>query len=367
MTDYKDTFIEWYNNAFKTSYLYEAMERCVEDSPWHRERNVAVHTDMVVSQFLTRSQPFDIIGALAVAFHDVGKPDALRVKFREDRGEYKAFTGHEQMSARLWEQFAVANWKELSETFTLFPEDIYKVAVMIEHHVPWSVKDKRKLDAIILTMLTISNVDTFENVLISDTFGRISDDAEEKRERSWEWVDKEIISRKGWMWKHGSPSGEKVAFFPVGASGSGKSTFFKSNGFANVETFSLDALRHEWYDAEDYENAFAMSCDDNGFIHKAQKQYQQMMRDGVKEIFVDNTNLTRKIRRFWTTEARNRNYKVVFFLFPSDRQTLVDRQSTREDKSVPASVVLNQYSKIQMPLYYGEADEIIVLDTNLPK
>jgi hypothetical protein len=46
---------------------------------------------------------------------------------------------------------------------------------------------------------------------------------------------------------------------------------------------------------------------------------------------------------------------------------LVVRQESREDKTVPADAVLRQYNQIQMPLYYGEFDEIIVIDNNLPK
>ena len=141
MFDSVDTFITWYNQVFKVSYLYEAMEQTVEGSPWHRERNVGVHTDMVVSQYLTRSDIFDKIGALACAFHDVGKPNSMTQKFREDRGTYNAFNGHEQVSARLWEQYAVANWKTLVETFGLVSHDIYKIAVLIEHHVPWGMRD----------------------------------------------------------------------------------------------------------------------------------------------------------------------------------------------------------------------------------
>ena len=369
MTDSVDTFIAWYNNLFKTSYLYEQMERTVEDSLWHRERNVAVHTDMVVSQYLSRCNVnglFSIVGALACTFHDVGKPNSMTQKFREDRGTYNAFNGHEQVSARLWEHYAVANWKNLVDAFGLVPHDIYKVAVMIEHHVPWGMRDKKKLDAVILTQLSNTWKDVYSDVLLSDTYGRISDDAEEKQEKSRRWVQTEIGKREGWDWYSDIPENGKVVYFPISASGGGKSTLYKGNGFKDVEYFSLDALRHDWYDADDYENAFAMSCKDKGFIHKAQKHYQQMLRDGIKKLFVDNTNTTRKTRRFWVQEARNRGYKTIAYLFPSDRETLVARQESREDKTVPADAVLRQYAQIQMPLYYGEFDEIIVIDNNLP-
>lgn len=370
MADSLDTFITWYNNVFKIDPLYVAMEQCVEDSPWHRERNVAVHTDMVVDQYLSRCNisfsTFSIIGAIACAFHDVGKPAAMTLKFREDRGYYNAFNGHEQMSARLWEQYAVENWPALVKIFDLVPMDIYRIGVMIEHHVPWGLRDKRKLDAVILTMLSNTYRDTFGDVLLSDTYGRISDDGEEKQKKSQIWVDTEIAKRQSWDWWEEIDNKENVLYVPISASGGGKSTLFRDNRFSDVENFSLDKLRHRWYHETDYAYAFEQSCKDKGFIHKAQKEFTSLLRE-KKDVYLDNTNTTRKTRRFWITEARNRNYKVVAFLFPSDSQTMVDRQFSREDKSVPAIAVLRQYDQMQMPLYYSEADEIIVLDINLPK
>ena len=88
MTNLKSEFIKWYNNEFHLDPLYVAMENTVEDSPWHRERNVGVHTDMVVSEYIARNQSdWDIAilcGAFACAFHDVGKPDAMEEVFKED-------------------------------------------------------------------------------------------------------------------------------------------------------------------------------------------------------------------------------------------------------------------------------------------
>lgn len=363
----KQAFIHWYNNEFKLDSLYLAMEATVEDSPWHRERNVGVHTDMVVSEFLSSSTlGFSLIGALVCAFHDVGKPGAMKMKWTEERGHYKQFGGHEQVSARLWEAYAVANWKSLVEKFNLAPYDIYRVAVMIEHHVPWGLRDKRKLDAVLLTMGEVGDLDVFSNILLADTYGRISDDAEQKQKNSAEWLDKEVMSRIGWNWKMGSPDNEKVVYFPIGPSGCGKSSMFRNQGFADVSHFSLDALRHKWYHETDYGYAFEQSCKDKGFIHKAQKEYQQMLRDGVSEVFVDNTNTTRKTRRFWVTEAKNRGYKTMAYLFPSDVETLVARQEDREDKTVPSEAVRRQYNQVQMPLYYGEFDVIAVMSGNLP-
>ena len=40
---------EMVEKALKSSDLWTVMVNTVEDSPWHREANVAVHTEMVVA------------------------------------------------------------------------------------------------------------------------------------------------------------------------------------------------------------------------------------------------------------------------------------------------------------------------------
>jgi hypothetical protein len=49
---------------------------------------------------------------------------------------------------------------------------------------------------------------------------------------------------------------------------------------------------------------------------------------------------------------------------PSELQTVITRQSTRPDKSVPSNAVYRQYFNVQMP-QLGEFDEIIVSAGNL--
>jgi hypothetical protein len=109
MKDYRTNFIHYYHNELKFTDEFLLMEGTVEDSPWHREKNVAVHTDMVVSQYISTAPQVwskrDLLGALACAFHDFGKPAAEEVKFSEERGKYRRYVGHEVVSARVWESF----------------------------------------------------------------------------------------------------------------------------------------------------------------------------------------------------------------------------------------------------------------------
>ena len=42
-----------YIESFKTGQQWAEMQATVEDSPWHREANVAVHTEMCIDYYET--------------------------------------------------------------------------------------------------------------------------------------------------------------------------------------------------------------------------------------------------------------------------------------------------------------------------
>ena len=86
--DYRSRFIEFYFNELQTHPIFQEMNSLAEESPWHREDSIGIHTNMVVSEFISRSpanwERVDMVGALACAFHDFGKPKAMEIVFRED-------------------------------------------------------------------------------------------------------------------------------------------------------------------------------------------------------------------------------------------------------------------------------------------
>ena len=368
--NYLNLFIRWYNNVFHQDPLFQSLLEVSEDSPWHRESNIGIHTDMVVSEYIAISGDAwnvdHIYGALACAFHDVGKPDACiknGMKWKPERGEYLSFGGHEQISARLWEDYAVRNWNELTSTFDLIPYDIFVIGWMIEHHLPWGVKKSDKLDQIAQTVLYTCEPDIFTNFLLADTFGRISDDEVEKRQKVNNWVynfHSEICSRQPYQ-KEGAAFGQPKIILPIGPSGAGKSTF--QANFTTFEHYSWDDLRLEFYDTDDYGVAFERSTEDPEFSNKVNNRFMELVR-AEKDIYVDNTNLSKKRRRFFIHEARRKGYYVIGMLFPSSIDTLIDRQHIRPEKTVPEHAVINQYMSMQYPSF-GEFDEIGVSSGNL--
>jgi len=127
----------------------------------------------------------------------------------------------------------------------------------------------------------------------------------------------------------------------------------------------LDALRHEWYDLDDYRNAFTLSCEDKEFKNKANKVFADMVKT-CKSVYVDNINVSKKNRANYIREARKYGYNVQAILVPVDLQTVIDRQSTRLDKWVPPEAVERQYMCLSLPSL-GEVDQIITYSGNFSK
>ena len=149
---------------------------------------------------------------------------------------------------------------------------------------------------------------------------------------------------------------------PVAPSGAGKTTLLRhlQAKKPDIQVFSLDLLRHEWYDPNNYAAAWQASTEDKEFANKANQRFMEMVST-KKDVFVDNTNLTPKRRRFYLDQARRHGYKTVAYLLPANLDTLIARQTTRKDKNVPADAVRQQYASLQTPTS-GEFDEVITVD-----
>ena len=150
---------------------------------------------------------------------------------------------------------------------------------------------------------------------------------------------------------------------PIAASGSGKSTFIDKNKFGEQLVHSMDILRREWY-GDDPEEAYQAACADKDFEKKVKESFKEMLKEG-DTIFVDNTNLGKKRRAFYISEARRAGYFIIGILMPVSLDEIISRQDTRGDKLVPMDAVIRQYNTMQMPHLGAELDSLIVSDDNL--
>ena len=151
---------------------------------------------------------------------------------------------------------------------------------------------------------------------------------------------------------------------PIAPSGAGKTTLLRRLQAKNPDilVFSLDLLRHEWYNPNDYATAWQASTEDRDFGKKANQRFLEMIKTG-KDIYVDNTNLTPRSRGFYLQEARKRGYRTIAYLLPVDVKTLLARRATRKDKSVPEEAVLRQFAALKSPTE-GEFDDIVTINGN---
>lgn len=367
MLSMQQRFIQFYHTVLSMDPLFIEMGGTFENSPWHREANVKLHTDMVVSNYLQISSVYSrgwLAGAFACAFHDVGKPESEETLFSESRGEYRRYAGHEMISSRLWENWAVTNWVLLNQTFPeICSEFILQVGWIIQHHLPFSLKDKTKLDRLHSTAAQLFEITTFTDCLLADCLGRISDDHNTKWKGTFDW-SVEFLNRTNDWTPHNS---DKLCVVLIGASGSGKSSWVSKRLTREIPctVHSMDALRHDWY-GDDYATAYQLSTEDKTFKSRVQQHFMDIVKAGNGDVIIDNTNTSVKSRGFYVQEARKKGYEVHAVLFPASLDQIIARQSIRGDKNVPRDAVVRQYNNLQYP-FYGEFDCIFEDSNNLPK
>jgi len=372
---------------FKKTPQWALMAATRENSPWHREDSVAIHTEMVLEEFHKICFDSDFITereynitAVAILFHDAGKPAARKEKETEERGKYSVFSGHESVSSRLFEDFYCAN--ESMFAGVLVREDVHKVMWIIENHLPYQVKKSEKFQAIRDALEhNLDGMETaFFNHLLSDSRGRMPDADYVKAGEVEEWCEL-VMSLDVSMMR--DTVNKPTMYVLIGASGSGKSSFSKRlekiNCFSNkpVHYFSLDACRLEYAEKmgeaggenqkDQYRTAYQY-CDTHRsmFRHWADTEFMIKLKQ-YQDIIIDNTNVSRKTRAMYTTEARKRGYRVVAVMFPITLAEVLKRQGARSDKYVPDEAVTRQYMGVQVPFVGTEVDSISVCWDNLEK
>lgn len=363
-------FIEIYE-SFKQTDLWRELETTVEDSPWHREGSVAIHTEMVVQEYLDRtSDKWDdryYLGALACMFHDVGKPIAEEHKNSDERGNYRSYAGHELSSAREFENFAL----ERKDDLQLSGIDIFAIGWMIQHHLPYKIHKPNKLQGLVDTLYTYNILDVFCDVLLADQYGRIADMFEENQQHVESWiVDLRKITPKDRITDLLNNQTPTLRLL-VGPSSAGKSTYTKKlTQIKPYHVYSWDQLRLDWYTTDDetfenvekrYSAAFERACADKEFDRKCQATFMDLVRSGI-DIIVDNTNLSAKRRRFFTQEAMKRGYGVIIDVCMITRTELIKRATTRPDRNIPVGVIINMHNNMTYPSL-DECHEIMVVET----
>lgn len=380
----------WFHRFFaavKNSSYGVQMLNTVEDSPWHREANVLVHTQMCISEYLKqisamRSARQNAVALIALTCHDFGKPEAEETLERKDgTGTYRRYAGHESISANEFTNFLIDN-KQVTQDLLdagITWDDLLCARLIIEHHLPFGLVKPQKriaLKTALASMLGDELLETFYDHLVSDCAGRISDDHETKKQAVTDWVNefRTVPVQKIKAAAETAP----VLYVLIGPSGAGKSTWVKKN-LANAVVVSEDdyrltfAAQHmdrtdqlkiaESTDAEVYDLSWK-------FCHLSEfsTSYDQFVRSKVQEAVsqhrttvIDRTNTTRKSRRRFMTPFMTAGYKLCAVLFVTSENTVNARQITRGDKCVAAKFVHQHVMSTELPWVDVEFHDVKVV------
>lgn len=362
---------------FKTTEYWAVMQRTIENSPWHREANVAVHTEMsmheYVGQFSSgRTEQEQKLALLILLFHDTGKPAAEEVLDKKDGSgdKYRRYAGHEQDSAVTFTECYVT-MPMLRELLT--PMEARAVRWSIEHHLPYGVKDKvKRLGLRNGTFLTYSEIglsdETFFDCLRSDGLGRISDDHPTKTQAVEDWIA-EFRSIEPLFHASSKPP----MYMLIGASGSGKTTWRNSRNMPSYTICHDDMKVEFWmlstgeqYTGKEYDVVWQYATIDHEAEFKkfAQQQAVMIMEQAKIDncsVFIDIVNASKKRRQQFVDMANRFGFRVVAVEFWNSFHTLSARQKTRGDKCVPDSSIRQQLNATTCAWLGHEAESVIMV------
>lgn len=346
------------------------MKTTVEDSPWHREDNVWVHTSMVTREFLkiwTDLNSLDGNGlniapndramfcaGVAALFHDFGKPEAEEEHTTPERGTYRRYKGHEAVSGAVFREVANSptQWAELFGDVEndLTPDEKMAITLMIQHHLPYQYKQPM-ISQVISSVASLLDDDStpFVSLLRADSRGRISDDHATKLKNVEDWIEAaedhyyEVytpLSTNELLVK----AGEKgLAYVLVGPSGAGKGTYVeKVLSVGREHVYSMDDLRLKHYGDESiadpaarYSKAWAAAvADETNFKQLCTKEMNDLVKSDAKVVVCsDNMNLSKKSRRQFIAAAKQAGRVVIVVTFISTSvDELQERCITRGDR-----------------------------------
>lgn len=383
-------FFRSFWDEVKQTPQWATMEQTVEGSEWHREANVAVHTTMCIEHYIAnvaqfRTEREQLMTLMTLLFHDFGKPEAEETVERKDgSGSYHRYAGHEPVSANEFISF-VCDHEVLMKKFFARGfgwEDIMKIKFMIEHHLPFGLKNVTKRQNLRNTVEeTLGWAEQcFYDQLWSDCCGRISDNHDDKKAAVVQWIE-EFRAISPTATKEPKASAP-VMYVLCGVVGAGKSTWTKRlrgmNPGQKVVVVSEDDYRFEfaglnftpaqlceWTALPSMKDQYAMAwkfCFDNSGAYDkyAKAKLAEAVESGAT-LVLDRTNQTRKSRGPWITAAKSKGYRIVAVQFYVSEAVMHARQKTRTDKDVPYHRAHQIFMAMETPWFPIEVDVIEVV------
>jgi predicted kinase len=383
-------FFRSFWNEVKQTPQWATMAATVEGSEWHREANVAVHTTMCIEHYIQntaqhRTGREQLMTLMTLLFHDFGKPEAEETVERKDGSgtTYHRYAGHEPVSANEFISF-VCDHETLMKRFFArgygWP-DIRKIKFMIEHHLPFGLKNVTKRQNLRNTVEETLGQDEqcFYDQLWSDCCGRISDNHQQKKIDCASWIE-EFRAMPTTATKE-PKAGAPVMYVLCGTVGAGKSTWMKKfqrlNAGSPMTVVSEDNYRMEFYELNlsntervrwfndapksRYAEAWKYCFDHSSDYDKYAKEQLRRAVESGQTLILDRTNQTRKSRGPWITAAKSKGYRIVAVEFYISEQVMHARQKTRPEKDVPYHRAHQIFMAMETPWLPIEIDEFEIV------
>lgn len=160
-----------------------------------------------------------------------------------------------------------------------------------------------------------------------------------------------------------------VLYVPIGPSGAGKSTFYKEihTQCHQVQSFSLDSLRAQWYPTLSPQEAWKKSRNDETFYPRAQAIFKEMVGSS-SSIYLDSTNLTPEKRKFYVQTAKEQGYTIIGIVFSISMEVLIKQLDQREAELGKGSRPPNEDVQMHLdmlmpPQKYESFDRVFSIDT----
>jgi len=340
-------------------------------NPYHLEDSVQSHTMMAckIADILQVGK----MNKIAILLHDIGKPfsrekiqkgesepnynETARVEKETDKEERVHFRGHEGVSTIMaieplneLENIGVINSREkgiILKTISLHGELFNNIKDQKEH------KPKK----IVNMFEGLSDYETFITQVKCDSMGRFSTDNKDNSILGDKIYNQETYLK--YKEEREIPDKDREIVIFIGLPGSGKSTLIDKEYSRHVR-ISRDDILMEYCDLNGIEGTYnerfkILTKEDHSEIDKLLLIEFNKARKSDKNIVIDMTNLSRKSRRKWL----DKKFRIKYVLLLPTLKLLEERNSKREGKNIPISLIKNMSKRFSYPID-SEFDTMIV-------
>jgi putative nucleotidyltransferase with HDIG domain len=167
------------------------MRNTSENSIYHREENVFIHTMMVCEWYHNHAPTrtdYYYLGLFAGLLHDIAKPICRTRKENEKRGVYYSYDRHDVVGAKMAE--------ELLASYAVNEFEIMRISWMVGHHqIFWSTKDNGIKVRMAKFLREQDIFEPFKHFMLADDFGRICEDRTLDSVQHFDDFEREYMNR----------------------------------------------------------------------------------------------------------------------------------------------------------------------------